>query len=68
MELEQALALVRAAGYRTTKPKPKTDYETTNPFNHPFPHAKLKNIKLTSISRLSKYSVALSSHMTGGQL
>jgi hypothetical protein len=28
--------------------------KTANPFNHPFPHAKLDNAKLTSIKRLSK--------------
>ena len=28
--------------------------KTTNPFNHPFPHAKLDNATLTSIKRLSK--------------
>jgi hypothetical protein len=28
--------------------------KTTNPFNHPFPHAKLDNAQLTSIKRLSK--------------
>ena len=27
---------------------------TANPFNHPFPHAKLDNAQLTSIKRLSK--------------
>ena len=27
---------------------------TSNPFNHPFPHAKLDNATLTSIKRLSK--------------
>lgn len=28
--------------------------KTTNPFNHPYPHAKLDNAQLTSIKRLSK--------------
>ena len=28
--------------------------KTTNPFNHPFPHAKIDNVQLTSIKRLSK--------------
>ena len=28
--------------------------KTANPFNHPFPHAKLDNAQLTSIKRLSK--------------
>jgi hypothetical protein len=28
--------------------------KTTNPFNHPFPHAKLDDAQLTSIKRLSK--------------
>jgi hypothetical protein len=27
---------------------------TINPFNHPFPHAKIDNAQLTSIKRLSK--------------
>ena len=27
--------------------------KTTNPFDHPFPHAKLDNATLTSIKRLS---------------
>jgi hypothetical protein len=46
-ELEQAMALVRAAGYRISKPtKPKS--QTVNPFNHPFPHARLYNNTLTN--------------------
>ena len=28
--------------------------KTSNPFDHPFPHAKLDNAKLTSIKRLRK--------------
>jgi hypothetical protein len=28
--------------------------KTTNPHNHPFPHAKLDNGELTSIKRISK--------------
>jgi hypothetical protein len=36
---------------------------STNPFGHPFPHAKLRNVKLTSISRLAKNSSWLSRHM-----
>jgi hypothetical protein len=47
LDLEHALQLVKAAGYRVTKPR-----ETTNPFGHPFPHAKLRNVTLTSITRL----------------
>ena len=27
---------------------------STNPFKHPYPHAKLRNVKLTSIARLTK--------------
>ena len=52
MKLELALQMVKAAGYRVTKPKPRNESETTNPFGHPFPHAKLRNVSLTSITRL----------------
>jgi hypothetical protein len=38
--------------------------KTVNPFGHPFPHAKLVNVKLTPISRLSKNADRLSAHMT----
>jgi hypothetical protein len=38
---------------------------STNPFGHPFPHAKLRNVKLTPISRLAKNSSWLSRHMIG---
>jgi hypothetical protein len=37
--------------------------KTTNPLNHPFPHAKLVNISLTSIKRLNKGCQRLSAHM-----
>jgi hypothetical protein len=53
LDLECALQLVRAAGYRVTKPRKRgEESETTNPFGHPFPHAKLRNVSLTSITRL----------------
>jgi hypothetical protein len=53
LDLECALQLVRAAGYRITKPRTRAEGgETTNPFGHPFPHAKLRNVSLTSITRL----------------
>jgi hypothetical protein len=52
-DLECALRLVRAAGYRVTKPRKRgEESEATNPFGHPFPHAKLRNVSLTSITRL----------------
>jgi hypothetical protein len=51
--LDHALQLVKAAGYRVSKPKAKPERaETTNPFGHPFPHAKLRNVSLSSITRL----------------
>lgn len=66
--LEQALQIVKAAGYRVSKPKEKRpangEIKAVNPLNHPYPHAKLYNISLSSISRLSKYSETLSQHMT----
>ena len=34
--------------------------KTTNPFKHPFPHAKLYNVKLTSITRLTKNTAWMS--------
>jgi len=53
LDLEHALRLVKGAGYRVTKPRKRADEsQTTNPFGHPFPHAKLRNISLTSITRL----------------
>jgi hypothetical protein len=53
MTLELALQMVKAAGYRVTKPRTRVEGgETTNPFGHPFPHAKLRNVTLTSITRL----------------
>jgi hypothetical protein len=53
LDLECALRIVRAAGYRVSKPQAKPERaETTNPFGHPFPHAKLRNVSLTSITRL----------------
>jgi hypothetical protein len=53
LDLECALQLVRAAGYRVTKPRTRgEESETTNPFGHPFPRAKLRNVSLTSITRL----------------
>jgi hypothetical protein len=36
---------------------------STNPLGHPYPHAKLRNVKLTPISRLSKGNSWLSRHM-----
>jgi len=30
------------------------EIKTTNPFKHAFPHARLYNVKLTSIARLTK--------------
>jgi hypothetical protein len=38
--------------------KPAT-VKTVNPLKHPFPHAKLYNVKLTSITRLNKNTAAL---------
>ena len=53
MDLDQALAIVQAAGYTVKYKKQKSaGIQTINPLNHLFPHAKLNNIKLTSISRL----------------
>ena len=65
MELEQALKVVRAAGYKVTAPRQRKEngIQTTNPFNHPFPHAKLRNVTLSSINRLSKVSDRFSSHL-----
>ena len=37
--------------------------QTTNPFRHAFPHAKLYNVTLTPISRLSRNASWLSRHM-----
>jgi hypothetical protein len=37
--------------------------KTVNPFKHPYPHAKLYNVTLTSIARLSKGNSHLSRHM-----
>jgi len=61
MELEKALSIVRAAGYRVTYPKGKTKQNetkqgvaTVNPLGHAFPHAKLYNVTLTKINRLFK--------------
>ena len=36
---------------------------STNPLGHPYPHAKLRNVKLTPISRLSRNASWLSRHM-----
>jgi hypothetical protein len=53
MELQQAIETCRQYGYRVTKPRAqRKEGETTNPFGHPFPHAKLRNVTLTSITRL----------------
>jgi hypothetical protein len=56
LDLEHALRLVKAAGYRVSKPRSRAtrtnEAGTTNPFGHPFPHAKLRNVSLTSITRL----------------
>jgi hypothetical protein len=53
MELQQAIETCRQYGYRVTKPRQqRKESETTNPFGHPFPHAKLRNVSLTSITRL----------------
>lgn len=49
---------------REKKPKrEKGSIQTTNPYGHPFPHAKLRNVTLTSIERLSK-NVNYSHHLT----
>jgi len=37
--------------------------KTTNPYGHPFPHAKLRNVKLTSITRLSRNTETYSRHL-----
>jgi hypothetical protein len=42
----------------------KPAIQTTNPLGHPFPHAKLKNVKLTPIARLSKGGESLKPHLT----
>ena len=68
MSLDEALNVVRAAGYRVSKPKPKPkpkprQSDTVNPFGHAFPHARLRNITLTSIERLSKNNDAVSRHL-----
>jgi hypothetical protein len=53
MELQQAIETCRQHGYRVTKPRKRgEESETTNPLGHPFPHAKLRNVTLTSITRL----------------
>jgi hypothetical protein len=36
---------------------------STNPFGHPYPHAKLRNVKLTSITRLGKGTESYSRHL-----
>jgi hypothetical protein len=60
MTLTQCLELLKSSGYKITKPRaPKTKpgtggIKTVNPFNHPYPHAKLYNNTLTSIERLRK--------------
>lgn len=44
-------------GYlRAAKPKRPKAGGTVNPFDHPYPHARLYNNKLTAIARLSKPS------------
>ena len=51
--LDLALQIVKAAGYRVAKPRKQVEEsQTTNPFGHPFPHAKLRNVSLSSITRL----------------
>jgi hypothetical protein len=52
MTIQQAIEVCRQAGYRVTKPRKQVEGETTNPFGHPFPHAKLRNVSLSSITRL----------------
>ena len=37
--------------------------KSVNPHNHPFPHARLVNHKLTPITRLSKGNEKLSAHL-----
>jgi hypothetical protein len=37
----------------------KPEIKTVNPLGHPFPHAKLTNVKLTRISRLYRNADAL---------
>jgi hypothetical protein len=37
--------------------------KTTNPLKHAYPHAKLQNVTLTSINRLTKTTAWLSRHM-----
>ena len=44
-------------------PRATNSLSSTNPLGHPFPHAKLRNVKLTSISRLSRNASWLSRHM-----
>ncbi len=38
---------------------------STNPLGHPYPHAKLRNVKLTPISQLSRNASWLSRHKSG---
>jgi hypothetical protein len=56
--------LAKAAGVAHSRGgvlvNPKAPIKTTNPLKHAFPHAKLKNITLTSINRLSKNTERLS--------
>lgn len=56
MSLQEALTICRDAGYHVTKPRSSAARTggTVNPHGHPYPHAKLINITLTSIARLSK--------------
>src|SRR5260370_37782272 len=52
MERQAAIETCRQYGYRVTKPRQRKEGETTNPFGHPVTHAKLRNVSLTSITRL----------------
>lgn len=43
--------------------RPRPAIKTTNPLGHPYPHAKLRNVTLTSIARLRHNTEGLSRHL-----
>ena len=67
MSLQEAISICEANGYTVKKKRVPRQHnrglQTVNPFNHAFPHAKLVNVTLTSITRLAKTQGSLSDHM-----